>query len=112
MFELDESAKGDSPVRITDATRLDELSIHLGRFLKVEGIYFNSLNQRGQNPFYARAGKLIGVAVFNDRHLYTTIGINLEGFERIDVDIDSKTLKLSILQSDLGIWKTIHEPAK
>lgn len=100
--------------RLSTNEEFDELSNYLGRFIKIDGISINSLGQIASESVFSRAGKLIAVSgrgrMRDSRD--TATGITIESYPKIDLNFQSSTLKISILQSDAGVWKVIHAPLK
>ena len=117
MIELELGSANSSNPRLTIANKFDELSNYLGRYIKIEGIPVNSQGNRG-NLNFCRAGKLIAVCDYKEKNRGSTspsdavCGIIVEGFQKVDMNLNSTTLVISVLQSDAGIWKVIHEPKR
>lgn len=115
MIELGIASNSASLSRLSPGAEFHELSDYLGRFIKIEGIAINSLGELQSERIFSRAGKLIalsgrGFVKEYNRNAGTSTGITIEGFKKIDLNFDSPNLRISVLQSDAGIWKVIHEP--
>lgn len=110
--------------RLTPGAQFDELSNYLGRYIKIEGLPTNSHGNSGDNTLFSRAGKLIGVTDYTPARKpkdegydpkKTTYksggpGVIVEGLQKVDLNFESKNLRILIFQADVGTWEVIHEP--